>query len=244
MRWEVFTGIFLVALTGVLTAVHNAVFKDPKTLYFYLMEDIVFLPVQVLLVSLVIEGFLSLREKRAMLEKLNMVIEVFFSEVGNTLLKHLLEFDSHKSELCCDFKNISEWTPRDFDHSQRKIKTFEFQIGCPARDLDYLRDFLMGKRNFMLRLLENPNLLEHETFTKLLWAVFHLMEELAHRKNCRDLSEADRKHFMVDIQRAYALLLYEWVGYMKHLKNDYPYLFSLAARVSPFNPEGRAEFCD
>jgi len=31
----------------------------------------------------------------------------------------------------------------------------------------------------LLGLLGNPNLLEHDSFTDLLWAVFHLMEELS-----------------------------------------------------------------
>jgi len=31
------------------------------------------------------------------------------------------------------------------------------------------------------------------------------------------------------------------VVYMQHLKNDYPYLFSLAVRMNPMNPEAHAE---
>jgi hypothetical protein len=99
----------------------------------------------------------------------------------------------------------------------------------------------MGKRNFMLRLLENPNLLEHETFTELLMAVFHLTEELGHRQSCSELCQADRNHFGGDIKRAYLLLIYEWLGYMKHLKQNYPYLFSLALRTNPFDPEASVE---
>jgi hypothetical protein len=33
--------------------------------------------------------------------------------------------------------------------------------------------FLLEERDFLLRLLENPTLLEHESFTDLLRAVFH-----------------------------------------------------------------------
>jgi hypothetical protein len=42
---------------------------------------------------------------------------------------------------------------------------------------------LLSKRDFLVALMENPNLLEHESFTDLLWAVFHLVEELAVRLN-------------------------------------------------------------
>jgi hypothetical protein len=40
-----------------------------------------------------------------------------------------------------------------------------------------------------------------------------------------------------DITRSYRLVLREWVSYMQHLKNNYPYLFSLAMRTNPFDPE-------
>ena len=48
--------------------------------------------------------------------------------------------------------------------------------------LEETKKYLMGKRRFLLALLENPNLLEHETFTDSLRAVFHLTEELEKEK--------------------------------------------------------------
>ena len=93
-------------------------------------------------------------------------------------------------------------------------------------DLDGLRGFLSGKRDFLLRLLENPNVLEHEAFTDVLRAAFHLVEELAHREKAGDLPEADRRHLAGDMNRVYRLLLHQWLTYMKYLKKNYPYLFS------------------
>ena len=104
-----------------------------------------------------------------------------------------------------------------------------------------LKSFLVGKRGFLLGLLENPNLLEHETFTDLLWAVFHLTEELASREDVRQLADTDYAHLSGDIKRAYVLLISEWVDYMKHLKDHYPYLFSLAIRTNPFDPDASVE---
>jgi len=88
-----------------------------------------------------------------------------------------------------------------------------------------------------LRLLENPNLLEHESFTELLWAVFHLTEELCSRVDLKQFPDADFQHLSGDIKRAYVLLIAEWLAYMKHLRDSYPYLFSLAARMNPFDPK-------
>jgi hypothetical protein len=241
IKWELITGFFLMVLTMGLTFLHYLIFKDLRTLFFYIMEDLVFLPLQILIATMVIGGLLNLREKQAMLQKLYMVIEVFFSEVGTMLLKHLFEFDPHLAGFRQEFARLNEWTEHDFQRNQQKLKNVTVEIDCQNGDLEQLRNFLMGKRNFMLRLLENPNLLEHETFTELLWAVFHLTEELVHRKSCNELCEADRGHFANDIKRAYVLLIYEWLGYMNHLKKNYPYLFSLAARLNPFDPDATAE---
>ncbi|MPN25934.1 hypothetical protein SDC9_173355 [bioreactor metagenome] len=86
-------------------------------------------------------------------------------------------------------------------------------------------------------MLENPNLLEHETFTDMLWAVFHLTDELLARENIESLPESDIKHLENDVKRVFNSILVQWVGYMNHLKSDYPYLFSLELRRNPFSPD-------
>ncbi|MEE8403001.1 MAG: hypothetical protein V3R93_04525 [Candidatus Hydrothermarchaeaceae archaeon] len=44
------------------------------------------------------------------------------------------------------------------------------------------------------------------------------------------------------MKRIYGLMVYEWLAYMEHLKDDYPYLFSLAMRTNPFDQDASAEF--
>lgn len=73
-------------------------------------------------------------------------------------------------------------------------------------------------------------------FTELLWAVFHLTEELSMRKDFTQVVNADGIHIAGDIKRASVILIAEWLAYMRHLKNEYPYLFSLAVRTNPFDP--------
>lgn len=96
---------------------------------------------------------------------------------------------------------------------------------------------MAGKRDFLLQLLANPTMLEHETFTDLLRAVLHLTEELLHREDFKKLPDSDSEHLEGDIKRAYGLLVKEWLECMKYLKNSYPYLFSLAMRTNPFDSE-------
>jgi len=66
-------------------------------------------------------------------------------------------------------------------------------------------------------------------------------EELAYRKDIRKLKDADYEHIANDMKRAYVFLTTEWLVYMKHLKDNYPYLFSLATRTNPLDPNALPE---
>jgi len=82
--------------------------------------------------------------------------------------------------------------------------------------------------------------LEHESFTELLRAVFHLREELLSRRDLIQLPDSDYAHLALDIRRAYTFLVHQWLDYMKYLKKNYPYLFSLSMRTNPFDPGASA----
>jgi hypothetical protein len=97
-----------------------------------------------------------------------------------------------------------------------------------------MKKYLSQKRTYLLTMLENPNLLEHDRFTDLLWATTHLSEELEARESLKDLPEADLRHLTTDIERMYDHLASEWLDYVQHLKTNYPFLFSLVLRTHPF----------
>ena len=102
-------------------------------------------------------------------------------------------------------------------------------------DLKQLHCFLTDKKVFLLALLANPLIFEHDRFTPLLQAVFHLAEELIARDHLDNLPSTDYDHLSGDINRACGSLITEWLMYMKYLKKAYPYLFSLAMRTNPFD---------
>jgi len=177
------------------------------------------------------------REKQALLQKLNMVVGVFFSEVGDHLIGNLICALDNRDEIFDCLAVKQSWSARDFKQARLCAANVRINAECKGVDLEKLRAFLIGKRGFLLRLLENPNLLEHEYFTDLMWAVFHLAEELEARTDIKNLPESDREHLAIDIQRVYGSLVVEWVSYLEHLKNKYPFLFSLVLRTHPFQAE-------
>jgi hypothetical protein len=63
------------------------------------------------------------------------------------------------------------------------------------------------------------------------------MEELDSREDVHALTRPDLEHIAGDIKRAYVILIMEWLSYIRHLKKEYPYLFSLAVRTNPFDPD-------
>jgi hypothetical protein len=234
-------GLFLILLSVFFYVVHYMLFRDAHHIFIYLIGDIAFVFIEVLLVTLIIHQVLSEREKRSMLNKLNMVIGAFFSEVGTPLLKYFTSFDTNAEQISKHLIVSNDWSPEHFTQMQAVLKRHDYKIDSRVGDLQGLKDFIVGKRAFLLRLLENPNLLEHEAFTELLWAVFHLAEELSHRTTIKDLPETDYVHLSGDVKRVHQLLVREWLSHMEHLKDDYPYLFSLAVRTNPFDPNATPE---
>jgi len=240
-RWRLSLAIALLVASTLLYAAHFLLFRDARHIFIYLIGDIAFLPVQVLLVTMVMNALLERRAKRDLLHKLNMVIGAFFAETGTELLGMLAAFDTGVDEMRDDLVAQPAWSDRRFEEARAEIARHDFRIDAGSADLAALRAFLGAQRGFLLRLLENQNLLEHESFTDTLWAVFHVADELEHRCDLETLSESDLAHLSGDIKRAYAALAGQWLGHLQHLKSQYPYLFSLAVRTNPFDPTARAE---
>jgi len=183
------------------------------------------------------EIMLSKRERRVRLQKLHMVTGAFFSEVGTKLLELFSNCDPHLDQVRKYLIVETGWNEEDFQRVRRSLRNHEYGIEDKKVDFGEVRGALLEKRDFLLRLLENPTLLEHESFTELLRAVFHLTEELAHRSDVSRLVDTDRAHLAGDAKRAYSLLVKQWLDYMEYLKGNYPYLYSLAVRTNPFNRE-------
>jgi hypothetical protein len=214
--------------------VHYLVFRDIHHIFIYMVGDLAFLPLEVLLVGIIIERILSRREKQEKLQKLNMVIGTFFSEVGNDLMRDLLVYFRNNKDISQNLNVKNNWTKKDFQAAREYAEHLKVDIDYRNLDFKQLRDVLAGKRDFLLTMLGNPGLLENDRFTDLLWAVTHLAEELKARPSFDNLPESDLLHLSGDIQRFYDHLASEWLDYVEHLKANYPYLFSLTMRTHPF----------
>ena len=238
-RAIVLIACLLVAISLLIYSIHYFAFNNIHDLVFYTVMDLAFLPLQVLIVGIIVERILTGREIAEKISKLNMVVGAFFSEIGNTLSRILLEAASDRNAAIVKFNVHAGWKSEDFKRAQSFASTDD-SVSFSSLDLGSLQHLLVSKRQFMLTLIENPNLLEHERFTDLLLSVFHLTEELESRPTLSNLPPNDLAHIYGDIRRAYKNLVIEWLDYMQHVKSNYPFLYSHFVRTHPFQPNPSA----
>ena len=235
--WELRAAGVLIGASLVLHAILYACFRDLSHIGLWVLTDLAFLPLSVLVVTVFFDRLLSDRDKTHRMDKLNMLIGAFFSTVGTSLLGRFAAWDPALVELQESFGRPGTWGPA-FDERKARAQAARHAVElAPSREtLEEVKRLLEAKSDFLIRLLENPNLAEQGKFTDLLRAVLHFSEELANRPDLSAIPESDLKHLAGDARRAYNLLVVEWVIYVAYLRDHYPYLFSLAVRLNPLDP--------
>ena len=208
------------------------IFHNQEDTYFYFFQDLAFITIQVLIVTLLLNKLIKIIGDYQNRKKVNVIISAFFSELGTSIVCEFSRFNENLDEVCeiidhSDFK-------RNINDTKKKIKDFTIKIYVTADTLENLANILTSKKSYLVSMLENSSLLEHDSFTDMLWSVFHIADELQTR-DLKNLSQADLNHLSQDILRAYRLIILEWMNYMKYLNAEYPYLYDLALRKTPFN---------
>jgi hypothetical protein len=235
-RWRLVIALGLIGASILIYALDYLIFRQPRELLNGLIGDVAFLFIYILVVIIILEEVLSRREKQGLMNKMNMVIGTFFNDVGLEMLRTFPVYVENAADLAPQLEFGGRWEKKDFLKAMDAARCFDYKVRVNPASLRDLKKILSSHREFLLRLLENPNLLEHDRFTELLWAVFHMMDELEMRPgDLENLPEADMLHLAGDVRRAYSQIASEWLAYARHLKGSYPFLFSLAARVNPFS---------
>lgn len=225
--------ILLTIISAATYYVQYLIFHQEETTIFYLLQDLAFVPIQVVMVTLIINRFLNEMENRKKIKKINVIISTFFIEIGVPIITVISKFNRNNNEIS-KMINIKEMKSKKYDKFIREIKEFKFDVYADPAKLDDLYSILKNYKEHMLNLLANPNLLEHDSFTDMLWAVFHVIDELQERGEFDKQNKDDIDHLSNDILRAYTALIIEWISYMNYLQDEYPFLFTLALKKNPF----------
>lgn len=242
-RWQVQIAVVLIVAAVVVYGLRWILFSSEnfhEEMLRYLVDDVAFLFIQVLLVSILVDGLMQRRQRETMVEKLNMIVGAFFTECGADVLGRIARLDGDLDAVRADLLPRPGWKARDYERAKQAFAAHEPVVELGAGDLTQLRDRLDDEKTYLISLLGNQALLEHETFTDLLWAVTHLAEELHARDDFDHLPAPDRAHLAADVRRAYTRLGTQWLDYLRHLQTQYPFLFSLAVRTNPLDPRACA----
>jgi hypothetical protein len=225
--------VILTLSSAAIYTIQNLIFHHPQDTFFYMFQDVAFVPVQVAIVTFIINRLLNVMEQQKKNKKINVIISTFFTEAGMSIMNAMSEFNRNQADLNKLIK-VNDLKKTNEKMVKGAVASFKFDIYADPERLDELAALLAEKKSFMLSLLENSNLLEHDSFTDMIWAVFHVSDELQNRGELRKLPQSDISHLSNDILRAYPALIQEWVGYMAYLRDDYPFLYEAAKKRSPF----------
>jgi hypothetical protein len=233
-KWEIYWGIGLIIFSFIMYFIQAMIFNDARLLFQELLAQLAYLPLYVFLNTIVIEQLLKRKEKADMVRKINTVIGVFFSEIGKELIGEFTKFDLNFNNIKGEFTNDLEWTQERIIKLRGSLKKYKSKIDSRNGDLLKIKMIVDGKRQLLINFLNNPNLLEHQVFTELLFAIFHISEEITQRGEFKNLNKEDYDHLSNDIKRIYILIIFQWISYMEHLSKEYPYLYSMALKTNPF----------
>ena len=233
-------GAGLVILSLVLHYIHILLFKDVHHTLIFLVADIAFIPMEVFFTTIVIDRMLEKREKEHLLEKLNMLIGLFYTELGTKLLSDIVKGDTHG--VMANHRTITAdtWCGKSFSKLHNDILEYDYEIDINKINLKDIRNKLDENRDLLINLISNGNLLEHETFTEMLMTIMHLKEELDTRYSPY-IEEYEIQHIEKDLMVVYKYLTIEWAEYMKYLSKNYPSLYCKALINNPFDNRDKKE---
>ncbi|SHF12957.1 hypothetical protein SAMN05443638_1371, partial [Clostridium fallax] len=135
-------GIILVGLSIFLHYLHFLIFKDLHHTLIFLFADIAFIPMEVFFTSVVIEKFLERREKSHMIEKINMLIGVFYSELGIKILQLIIHGDNKVQALRKNAILDKNYNENDFKTLEEKFKSYNYELDVHKIDLSSLKNIL------------------------------------------------------------------------------------------------------
>lgn len=230
----------LILLSVLLHYVHYLIFKDLHHTLIFFMADIAFIPMEVFFSYFVFDRLLEKREKLHVLERLNILIGVFFTEIGTQFLREIVRGDKNKKLFKKDYCEDYFFNKENFNELEKDILVYDYNIDINKINVDKLKIELDNTKDLLITLVTNESLHDHGTFTEMLLSLMHLKEELDTRWN-EKIEEYEKNHLEKDIIVAYKYLAIEWWQYMNYLSENYPNLYVKALIENPFDNRSKRE---
>ena len=107
--WKFKFSILMIILIIIIYGSNILILKDPEHVISYIWTHLGFIPVDILLVAFLLDEIISKKEHEAVMEKLDMLMGTFFSEIGNDLIGMLSTANKYKADTEY-LKSINSWT--------------------------------------------------------------------------------------------------------------------------------------
>ncbi|MDD5922790.1 MAG: hypothetical protein PUC44_06395 [Eubacteriales bacterium] len=219
--------LILAAVSAGIYALQILFFHDPGTTFFYIFQDLAFIPISIAITTVVVGSIMDERSKRDSRAKTRMLMGTFFSGIGAKLMVVLLRAADHtiaaKDAMASCYSRVPE------EERIERIRQTDFNITLDQETYDQTRELLEGWETELMILSSNPLLLEHETFTELLFGLFQLMDEFRLRGNYENLNEDAVSHMGEDFSRVLRLLLLCAFENRKYTQENFPVFYRDAA---------------
>ena len=203
LRFNHVVMIILLSLAVVFFVLQFIIFHNAEESGFLFFQDLMFLPLHILLVTFILDRILLSREKQERLQQIHIVISAFFSEIGTDALREVGAAIADRQQIAEKLDMKPDWGAKAFEKAADALKGHTFHRGARCAHAEYAtRKNYRRKRRTCCRCSPIPTLLEHDTFTDMLWALYHLTDELENRKEFSTLPESDIAHMAGDITRA------------------------------------------
>lgn len=227
--------LILVAASVFVYSINYLIFHDLNHIFLFMLSDLAFSFLEVIVVGLIIERVLTSREKRSVLYKLNMISGVFFSKVGTNLLGLLLIMFKNRSGICPCLSIGENWGHLEYTNARNVLINLDIKPEYRPSDLQKIKDFLNQHYAFILEIITDPVVLEHEEGVELLWSVSRLSDELNSIIVGDKNSLATEKIVIEEAKMLYRMLAIEWLDYMEFVQHKYPLYYKTLLHTNQFN---------
>lgn len=225
LKQYLFVSFTLIFLSFIMFLVHYLIFGQLENTEYYSLMNLCFIPINILAVTLVFEKIVEKHAKLERMNKLNMLVGLFFSDIGFSLLTLIAAGDKKIHSLDLDFNDLKTCT--------NKFKLHKHEVDFQLINYTELKELVIGGRDILSSLISNENVAEHETFSDLLMSLMHLRDEILFIQQ-KELTKEDANHIEGDIVRVYKHLTLQWLIYLSHLKQFYPYQHNSSIKNNPF----------
>lgn len=224
--------ILLTALSALIYLLQILIFHDPSTTFFYIFQDMAFLPFSVAIATLVIGAILAERDKKHRISATRMIRSSFFTSIGASILAKMYTGVQNPETIQQYLSIPTEGSEKEqlamIERNREFILKAPVVFKISEEIYENVRKIVNTHTDDMMIFSSNSALLDAEYFTNMLAGLLHLRDEFRLRGAWEDLTQADREHMQEDFQRVFLLLSANGLENTWYLKNTYPDFYGTA----------------